>query len=218
VEQRLGDLTARGRAPEVGITAHEATISLRIVARGATESECQSQIYAASAAIHAALGDRVFGSDETGLEDVVLQQLAERGWSLVTLECGSSAYLAPRLIRAATNAGPDNKLIAGSYCFTSASLAQAQFARQTTSFADQCTSLKDLAQAARELAGANVCLAVLYPPIADRSTRSAGEVVAVGPDFAIAQHPTMLGSPDIQHSRLAKTAVDVLRRQLMSAT
>ncbi|MCI0436841.1 MAG: molybdopterin-binding protein, partial [Gemmatimonadetes bacterium] len=43
-EEILGDLTARGRDPDVGITAHEATITLRITAQGTTVDECQAKI------------------------------------------------------------------------------------------------------------------------------------------------------------------------------
>jgi nicotinamide-nucleotide amidase len=46
-EQILGDLTARGRDPEIGITVHEATIMLRIVAHGESVEVCDSKISAA---------------------------------------------------------------------------------------------------------------------------------------------------------------------------
>ncbi|MGE3313822.1 MAG: CinA family nicotinamide mononucleotide deamidase-related protein, partial [Planctomycetaceae bacterium] len=106
-EEMLGDLTARGRDPEIGITAHEATITLRIAAHGRSVDECASKIEAARSAIRQKMGRLVFGEEDDELEHIVVQLLNERGLTLSTVESGSNGVLAQRL---AAVAGADSCL------------------------------------------------------------------------------------------------------------
>ncbi len=78
-EEMLGDVTARGRDPEVGITVHEGTITLRIEAHGATESECDAKIAATKQLIHERLGELVFGEEDEQLEEIIVRELNRRG-------------------------------------------------------------------------------------------------------------------------------------------
>ena len=55
------DLTARGRVPEVGITAHDATISFRITGVGATEEEARALIEPTAELIYERFGSLVAG-------------------------------------------------------------------------------------------------------------------------------------------------------------
>jgi nicotinamide-nucleotide amidase len=72
IEAMLPDLVQRGRDPLVGITAHEATITLRIAARGRDEAECQGKITATERVIRDCLGPLVFGVEDDELEDATL--------------------------------------------------------------------------------------------------------------------------------------------------
>lgn len=99
-EEMLGELTARGHNPEVGITVHEATITLRINAVGDSIEECDRMITQAKQGIHTKLGDLVFGEEDEELEDVVMSSLAEKGFTLSTVESGTGGLLAHRLTNA----------------------------------------------------------------------------------------------------------------------
>jgi nicotinamide-nucleotide amidase len=96
-EALLGDLTARDRNPDIGITVHEATITLRITSIEATEAACVAQIAAAREQILAKIGRWVYGEGEAELEDVVVGLLGERGQTLGVVEFGTGGLLTQRI-------------------------------------------------------------------------------------------------------------------------
>ncbi len=91
LEAMLPDLIARHRYPLVGITVHEATITLRITATGETADLARAAMQPTIDTIRRCLGDLVFGQEDDELQDVVVRLLRERKKTLVVTEwatCG----------------------------------------------------------------------------------------------------------------------------------
>jgi nicotinamide-nucleotide amidase len=219
-EEMLGDLTARGRDPEIGITAHEATITLRIAAHGQSVEECAAKIEAARNAIREKMGRLVFGEEDDELEHVVVRLLNERGLTLSTVESGSNGILAQRL---AMVPGSDQ-------CFRgSLSAPKSSALNDVLEFAaDEPTEDPFGAEPAMALAAAcrakfqtDFALAIPDLPFHDatvpNSQAPSGHVAISGENLAKAGPYTMLGDPAINRIRAVKIALNLLRLQLLGA-
>jgi nicotinamide-nucleotide amidase len=94
IEAAALDLTARGRNPEVGITASEATISFRLVAEGDTEDDARRALEPTIAAIHERFGDLVLGEGSTDVADAAVALSLESGMTLATAESCTGGLIA----------------------------------------------------------------------------------------------------------------------------
>lgn len=201
-EELLGDLTARGRDPEVGITAHEATITLRIVAQGATEAECRAKLSETAAAVHQRLGNFVFGVEDEELEDVVLAQLAAAGQTLCTLEWATAGRLAASL------AAGEMRRNANSPAQPKCPLAGGQV------LSGICDDLPTAARDWQRCTGADYVLAIGSEEIEPTQPPTViTDLVLLGPNgFEERLALTWNGNPAILRSRAAKTGLDLLRK------
>src|SRR5437762_7193881 len=78
LEAMLPDLIARDRYPLVGITVHQATITLRVTAEGSTQEEARAAMQPTIDTIHQCLGDLIFGYEDDELQHVVIRLLREQ--------------------------------------------------------------------------------------------------------------------------------------------
>jgi nicotinamide-nucleotide amidase len=94
IEAQALDLTARGRVPEVGITASEATISFRIVGEGATEADALAQIEPTAAIIYDRFGQFIVGEGSDDVVDSLVHELLTKKTTLAVAESCTGGLIA----------------------------------------------------------------------------------------------------------------------------
>ncbi len=97
IEEALGELTARGHDPEVGITASDATISLRILAHAPTRAAAEAKAAPVEEMIRQRLGSLIFGTGDETLPQVIIRQLNNKRRTLAVAEGVTGGLLAARL-------------------------------------------------------------------------------------------------------------------------
>jgi len=97
IEEKVLDLTRRDHVPEVGITASDATISLRIFARAADPDAARLQAEPIEKTIRERLGTLVFGVDAEELQHVVMGELTAKRKTLSVAEGVTGGRMGQRL-------------------------------------------------------------------------------------------------------------------------
>jgi len=218
-EQMLGDLTARGNDPDVGITVHEATITLRITAEGQSADECLVKIDKTRNAIINRMGTLVFGSEDEELEHALIRLLNQRRASLSTAESGTGGLLSYRLTGVE---GFDT-------CYKGGVVVPTHAAKRDMLSVDplllrhygdiSSEAAEAMAQGCRLKFGTNFALAVTewadfkaedpFAPV------PASFVALAGPKAVQVERVQHFGDPAIAKSRTAKAAMNLLRLHLI---
>ncbi len=97
LEAQAMDLTARGRIPEVGITASDATISFRITGVGATEVDALRATQPTAELIYERFGSLVLGEGSDDVAEALAALLARNSATLATAESCTGGLIAQLL-------------------------------------------------------------------------------------------------------------------------
>ncbi|MBI3866700.1 MAG: CinA family nicotinamide mononucleotide deamidase-related protein [Planctomycetia bacterium] len=214
-EQMLGDVTARGRDPEVGITVHEATITLRIESTAATIAEALEKIAATKKIIFERMGDYAFGEEDEELEDVIVRLLNERAQSLAVAEAATGGLVAHRL----TNVPRHECCLRGGLVAPDERTLEPASGANSADDAAVKAAASRLAQSCRERFAADWGLSVGRCSRADdhEGAPDAPTVWLALADSANvrAVELNVAGDPAILKSRVAKSALNLLRLALL---
>lgn len=99
IEADALDLTSRGRIPEVGITAHQATISFRIFSRGSTPDVADEIARPTVESIYERFAELIIGEGDEDLDEAVFKALNERAMTLACAESCTGGLIAHKLTR-----------------------------------------------------------------------------------------------------------------------
>ncbi|MBC8449278.1 MAG: CinA family protein [Chloroflexi bacterium] len=96
INERIQPMMARDRNPLLGLLPHRGTITIEVVAAGATVPEAEGLLEADLAALRAELGQHVISEDGRELPQVVADLLVAQGLTIAVAELGTGGLLAAR--------------------------------------------------------------------------------------------------------------------------
>ena len=186
VDALVGDLETCSN-PTVGLLAHPGNTDVRITAKADTLEEADRMIAELEVQVRDLLGDHIFGADDDTLEGVLKQILDDRQLSLVTVEFDTDHQLADRLQTAGI--APENTQLSAS--------------------ADINNTLIRF----RNERNAQYGLGVVVQPL-ERGTQLT--ITLITPDQELTENRKFLGESSLAAKWASNSALDFLRRQLLT--
>jgi competence/damage-inducible protein CinA-like protein len=190
IDDRIGDLETMVN-PTVGLAAHSGLVDIRLAAKAGTEAEADQMIAAVEKDLRTRLGENIFGSDDSTLEGVILDLLAQKGWTLACLEINLEGRLIKRLEQAGHPAFRGGQQL---------EMKPEDLLIQMTSFARQI--------------GANTALGVVY---ACQDEKQEVFNYLISPRGTIEWHLSYGGHPGNARGWVVNMALDWLRRNALEA-
>jgi nicotinamide-nucleotide amidase len=217
LEAMLPDLIRRGRHPQVGITVHDATISLRITAGGDSAEACYGAMEPTIDTIRQCLGTLVFGEGTDELEHAVLRLLVAQFKSVATAEWASGGTIAHWLSSVPESGGQFRggvvvrdetslKPLLGIVTQSTGDVSQ-----------DQERTVADIARACRAKFNADYGLAVGELTVSKLPTSEPPNLyfAVASPQGVSVKSTPYAGHPDLLKTRGAKQALNLLRLTLL---
>lgn len=201
VESLIPDLIARGREPLVGITASKGTISLRVIASGASDEACWDAMRPTLEEIRAKLGELIFAEHAgdqpaIGLHDAVVSLLARRSERVGSVEAMTSGLLASLLGEADDGRGV---------------VQRCEYAAIEEGEVISDESIEEIAKGLADRFGSGV---VVGPRSVDDAARVT--VAAAYAGRSVSRAIQLVGHPSIHRHYVAKQALNLLRLALIS--
>ena len=190
IDDRIGDLETMVN-PTVGLAAHSGLVDIRLAAKAGTETEADQMIAVVEKDLSTRLGENIFGSDDSTLEGVTLDLLAQKGWTLASLEINLEGRLIKRLEQAGLPAFRGGQHL---------EMKPEDLSIQMTSFARQV--------------GANTALGVVY---ACQDEKQEVFNYLISPRGTIERHLFYGGHPGNARGWVVNMTLDWLRRNALEA-
>ena len=211
VADLLGEEMLRAANPIVATYARADAVDVRISAREEGLRAADEIVDAAATRVQAVLGEYVWAEGEATWADAIGAALAERNWSLATLEVGSGGSLATLLgdhdwLRFSESLAPD---VPGAHRHEDDPHAEANDTPETTA------GLETLTRRAMEIGGTDVAVGVRARP---RRGDTAVSVVVVSPDGVHRERRLVFLDGPQGRSRAALAAAAILLARLRAAS
>lgn len=217
LERMLPDLVRRGRQPSVGITVHQATITLRVTATADTPEQCDATMQPTIDTIHECLGDLVFGYGDDELQHAVARILDANELTLATVEVGTQGTLAHWLRELPRTKCYRGGVIGELDCVRGALLdprPNESLGYESLGYESLDNSITaKLAEAIRDWFRADFGLAVGMPT--DDTEMPRLPISLATGNKTLTVRPPYRAHPDILEERTAKQALNLLRKTLL---
>ena len=158
VEDMLRDRMNELSNPTLAPYAKEGEVELRITAKAGTDAEADALIAPVEAEVRVLLGDLVYGADVSGLEQVVLDGMRDRGLTLGTAESCTGGLIAKRITDIPGSACMFKGGVVSYHCEVKAGVLGVSQALLDEQGAVCAEVAKEMAQGARRVLGCDVAV------------------------------------------------------------